>query len=110
MVEGPDLDKSVFVRCLGVLNVGSTRTWGGFDEDEDDDEMNGHSDAAGAFGIVEVSVGSTEREDGDADMDMGDRRRTNTGPRTVRMRRGEIWLVKWSGVRDAVARGECELV
>ena len=111
MVEGPDLAKAVFVRCLGVQTVGSRRAWGGLDEDEDDDEMNDNGDNTGAFGFVEVLCGYTGSDEGDRDMDLDNRRRNTVDEeRIVRMRRGEVWLVRWGGVRDAVARGECELI
>ena len=59
MVEGPDADKAVFVRCL-----------------RDAEE------------IIEVPGTDIRLE----------------------MRRGEIVVVRWSAIREAVGRGDCELI
>lgn len=103
MVEGPDLDKALFVRCLGVKQASNgtdtRRKNQGFDlqdDDDMDDALTGDE-----HGKLNVSCGFTGLP-GDRGMDDGQRR--------VQMRRGDIWIVRWRGVRDAVARGECELI
>lgn len=101
MIQGPDLDKAVFVRCLGVKR--QNRRFAGFDaEDEDMDRL----DRADAYDLVEVSCGFTST--GEATQDGA---RVPTGAeRFVHMQRGDIWIVRWRSVRGAVARGECELI
>lgn len=121
MVEGPDLDKAVFVRCLGVPKdtLGSRnerRNLYDFDEDmQDDGDEEKEEDTR--FGVVEVSCGFTSspanaQTSANDDPSSSIPRSTPraAGERTIRMRRGDIWMVRWSSVRDAVARGECELV
>jgi len=137
MVEGPDLEKAVWVRCLGLPRSQSSRKSGRRAYDAEDDLHDGRvvvdreeeeemrREAEGdAWGPVEVSCGfaSASRDDEeDTDMDASQRygstqrsRRSDrgaaAGERIVQMRRGEIWLVRWSGVRSAVNRGECELI
>lgn len=130
MVEGPDLDTAVWVRCLGVRGARSRRGAEGLEEDDSDDEdgdgrvlVDGEdrsNDDAEHFGDVQVSCGWTagerghgEGEDTAAFSQASRSQRDGRGPpgeRIARMRRGDIWLVRWSGVRDAVARGECELL
>lgn len=95
MIEGPDLDKAVFVRCLGPR--------------QSNDAMTNHSEQS----VVEVSCGYTQLSAGNQDDDSSDSQRQgqrNGAERIVRMRRGDIWVVKWREVRDVVARGECELI
>lgn len=135
MVEGPDLDKAVWVRCLGVRHSKDTngrrpRAYDAEDDlhddgrvvmdQEDEERMRRGED----WGPVEVSCGFISASgDGDEDADMGtasqgygstQRSRKSGGvtgeERVVDMQRGQIWLVRWSSVRDAVFRGECELV
>ena len=111
MVEGPDLDSAVFVRCLGRWRGQSSRITHrqpqGFDpEDQDMEERNGDLH----YGPIEVSCGYTapsEQDDANAD---GAGIRTYTQERTEIMRRGDIWIVRWRNVREAVARGDCELI
>lgn len=100
MVEGPDLDKAVFVRCLGLRRSGRSREDYGLPEDD--------MDEAESSGTVEVSCGFVSAG---ASSDPGDRGFASRGEeRTVQMRRGDIWIVRWRSVREAVARGECELL
>ena len=101
MIEGPDLDKAVFVRCLGVKR--SNRRFAGFDAEDED--MNG-LDEADAYDSVEVSCGFTNTEEGTQD----GARIPNGAERFVNMQRGDIWIVRWRSVRESVARGECELI
>lgn len=136
MVEGPDLDAAVWVRCLGVSGKGR-RGRGGrgerngleSDDDEDDDGqedgrvvLDARTGGGKTYGDVEISCGwvAGERRGEDEVMGgysgtlAGSRRSASApgpgGERVAKMRRGDIWLVRWSGVRDAVARGECELL
>jgi len=138
MVEGPDLDKAVWVRCLGVAEVTDLngRRPGAYDAEDDlyDDGkvvMDREEEArlkkgneSDAWRPVEVSCGFISASgEGDEDANMGaasqgygntQRSRRSGGnvggEKIVEMRRGEIWLVRWSSVRDAFFRGECELV
>jgi len=138
MVEGPDLDKAVWVRCLGVPRSRGTngrrpRAYDAEDDlyddgkvvmDREEEERMRRGEEGDAWGAVEVSCGfmSASGEGGeDADMGAASQAYGSTqrsrrlgsdsgGERVVEMRRGEIWLVRWSSVRDAVFRGECELV
>jgi len=129
MVEGPDLDTAVWVRCLGVPGGGQGgRERNGLESDDDGDDDGGRvvldardrdrREGDGAmYGEVEVSCGWTadeRREAADEDMrgTAGTRRSggQSGGERIAKMRRGDVWLVRWSGVRDAVRRGECELL
>ena len=108
MVEGPDMDTAVFVRCLGrwrgQSRQAASRGPHGF---EDDDEgVNGdHVDSA--YGTVEISCGFTATS---SNRTTDDTEGTYADERTETMRRGDIWIVRWSSVREAVARGECELI
>ena len=122
MVEGPDLDKAVFVRCLGIPppDAGTRRNgiggWRPEDDDEDDELRDAGAKEDASFGTVEVSCGYTETGGEDIDMAdaaVGGSRRTRAagaGEKVIGMRRGDIWIVRWSGVRDAVAKGWCELI
>ena len=112
MVEGPDLDTAVFVRCLGRWRGHSKKSIAqrsrGF-EDEDEDMENAHGEDQ--YAPVEVSCGYTahptdQNEDGVG----GENPRVPIEERRELMRRGDIWIVRWKSVREAVARGECELV
>lgn len=115
MVEGPDLDKAVFVRCIGRQRDPTQRSNGqdeGLDnEDEDGDDDHDMDEARNAYAPVEISGGfpsapSSSTRERVATQDEGSR----TAERRIRMRRGEIWIVRWSSVREAVASGECELI
>lgn len=108
MVEGPDLDKAVFVRCLGARRrvTDARRRAEMQDSVREDEEMDEDADVWEDYGPVEAACGFTET--GDADEDEASR--GFSGERTVQMRRGDIWIVRWRGVREAVARGECELL
>ena len=111
MVEGPDVDKAVFVRCLGIRNAAngpSHRRYRGLDEDDEveDDENE-------TFKPVDVSCGYSGADEDEQNVSRSmraARTRNEGGEKVISMRRGEIWIVRWSGVRDAVARGECELL
>lgn len=135
MVEGPDLDKAVWIRCLGVAQASGSngrrpRAYDAEDDlyddgkvvmDKDDEDNMRNGDA---WGPVEISCGfisASNNEDDEggargASQGYGSTQRTQRsgdgagGERVATMRRGEIWLVRWSSVRDAVFRGECELV
>lgn len=111
MLEGPDLDKAVFIRCLGVKTSGKRPGAGGdagFDMNENETIDARHEVE---YGPVEVSCGYTTAL-GEEGMDPSQRDdvRGITEERTEQMRRGDIWIVRWRGVREAVARGECELI
>lgn len=137
MVEGPDLEKAVWVRCLGRPQTDgpNRRRRKAYDAEDDlyddgrvvmnrdDEEELRRGDESDAWGPVEVSCGYTSASRADEDDDMngasqgyGSTQRSRrsaggaAGERIVNMRRGEIWLVRWSSVRDAVSRGECELI
>lgn len=115
MVEGPDLEKPVFVRCLGVAEEGTggprVRGRGGYgaglDSDDDDDEDAG--DTGTKWGEVEVSCGFTGAAEDDEDATMRGAG-GGGGERVVKMKRGEVWMMRWSAVREAFARGEVELI
>lgn len=111
MVEGPDLDSAVFVRCLGrwrgrSVAAGSQRSRG-FEEDEDMAGVNVDSH----YAPVEVSCGYTTPTN---DLDDGNAQESRASAyieeRRELMKRGDIWIVRWSSVREVVARGECELI
>lgn len=112
MIEGPDLDKAVFVRCLGVQRSGNqgnaARPNAGFGMDMDDmDDVRTEAD----YGVVDVSCGFTiSGTENGVDPSQRDNVRRLTEERIEQMRRGDIWIVRWRGVRQAVARGECELI
>lgn len=135
MIEGPDLDKAVWVRCLGVPQQEGSSRRHRREYDAEEDLMDGgrvvvdreteealrRGDESDKWRPVEVSCGFTSASRDDADDTDGpsqysstqrSRRsgRSNGGERVVEMRRGEIWLVRWSSVREAVTRGECELI
>jgi len=138
MVEGPDLDKAVWIRCLGVpqsrgANGRRPRAYDAEDDlyddgnvvmDREEEERMRRGEDSDAWGPVEVTCGFMSasgkgREDADmgaASQAYGSTQRSRrsggdtVGERIIDMRRGEIWLVRWSSVRDAVFRGECELV
>ncbi|KAI9725552.1 MAG: GINS complex subunit [Chrysothrix sp. TS-e1954] len=111
MVEGPDLEQAVFVRCLGIENATNgawNRRYRGLDEEDEMDDNEPET-----FGAVDVSCGfsgSAEDEQRSSRSARAVRSRDEGGEKIVSMRRGEIWIVRWSGVKDAVARGECELI
>lgn len=112
MVEGPDLDSAVFVRCLGQWrgkNAASTsHAPSGFDQE--DESMDGIS-GDGRYAPVEVSCGYTAPiPDQDGDNADGTQQSIYSEERRELMRRGEIWIVRWRSVREAVTRGECELI
>lgn len=120
MVEGPDLDKAVFVRCLGISMGSFARTRNGraARNDFDDDDMNLNDDIQEAqYRTVSVHCGYTARSEDEGQPDRPNNSQftqTQTpredGERVVEMRRGDIWMVRWSAVREAVQRGECELL
>ena len=103
MVVGPDLDKAVFVRCLGARKIKTA--FDGFDME--DDEMNGMG-GGDMYEPIDVSCGFTENGKEGENVNTGTRQPPTK--RRLQMRRGDIWIVRWRGVREAVARGECELV
>lgn len=106
MVEGPDLDKAVVVRCLGRQRAGAyTDSRGAFDEDEDE-TVESFAPVEMINGYAELQAANTAGEDSSS----REISRGQPEERTIRMQRGEIWLVRWSSVREAVASGECELL
>ena len=111
MIEGPDLESAVFVRCLGRWRghggKNSPRRHQSCDV-EDEDEVNG-IDGENQYGPIEVSCGYTATAE-DREEDAGGGPRIYTEERRELMRRGNIWIVRWSSVREAVTRGECELI
>jgi hypothetical protein len=136
MVEGPDLDKAVWVRCLGVPQQEDSSRRRRREYDAEADLMDGggvvvdrkteeelrRGDESDRWRPVDVSCGFTSASKDDADDTDGPSQYSNTqrsrrsgrstdhGERVVQMRRGEIWLLRWSSVREAVTRGECELI
>ncbi|KAI9668450.1 MAG: GINS complex subunit [Alyxoria varia] len=123
MVGEPDADKAVFVRCVGFPSSNTSaprkkRRGGnvpamGFGDDEDSDvDMDEIGGGEGGEEVVEVSCGFTplRTNDREGDDEEGETRDTGGREKTVRMRRGEIWVVRWMGVREMVARGAVELV
>ncbi|KIW10829.1 hypothetical protein PV08_10128 [Exophiala spinifera] len=81
MVEGPDVGSAVVVRCLAEL-------WG----NEDD--------------IENAAAGAAAAADDDDDQNDED-----NGPTVeLRMRGGEIWIVRWRDVKAGVERGDVELL
>lgn len=109
MVEGPDMDSAVFVRCLGTLGLreGDRGRRGLRDEDEDEDMRRGEERGDGV--VVSGGYGSVAGEGGrrgDGGGDEGGRGEE----RVIRMRRGDVWMVRWSAVREVVVAGECELL
>lgn len=120
MVEGPDVDKAVFVRCLGTpTGTSSSRRNGrAARNDFDDDDMDMNDDVQEEeYRPVSVHCGYTARSDGEEQGNRpGSSQPTQTqtpredGERIIQMRRGDIWMVRWSAVREAVQRGECELL
>lgn len=103
MVEGPDLDKAVFVRCLGIPKSG--RGYG--EVDLSDDGMD-ERDAQDSYKSLDVSCGFTSSTTSSDPDKRG--LRSAGGENTIQMRRDDIWIVRWRSVRQAVARGECELL
>jgi hypothetical protein len=137
MIEGPDLDKAVWVRCLGApQEEGSSRRNRRREYDAEEDLMDGgrvvvdreteeelrRGDESNKWRPVEVSCGFTSASRDDPDSADGPTQYSSTqrsrrsgrsvsqGERVIEMRRGEIWLVRWSSVRESVTRGECELI
>lgn len=113
MVEGPDVDKAVFVRCIGRRKA-STQLNGhrqyDFDNDDENDRVviddaNLHEQAL--YEGIEVNCGYADANEPDA---RSNTRTVRNGQRIAMMKRGEIWLLRWSSVRDAVGMGECELI
>ena len=102
MIEGPDLDKAVFVRCLGVKKQGRN-----FEAFETQEEEKGNGDAEETFGAMDASCGFTDVSDSNEDAGQMEGFR---GERMIHMRRGDIWVVRWRSVREAIARRECELL
>lgn len=115
MVEAPDLDRAVFVRCLGVprdMPEPRRRYGGGLDIDDNDDNDEDELDRMDVrFGEVEVLCGFTGEVHGGGDEeDVAMRGHGGGGEKVVKMRRGEIWMVRWSAVKEMFARGVVELV
>ncbi|KAL9082855.1 MAG: hypothetical protein Q9159_006145 [Coniocarpon cinnabarinum] len=110
MVEGPDLNAAVFVRCLGRWRgkSGTRRPQRSYELNDEDEDMNG-MDGNNRYEPVEVSCGHTGRAEEQEDSLSGGPR-TYTEERRETMHRGDIWIVRWSSVREAVSRGECELI
>ena len=85
MVQGPETKSVIFVRCLKeevrVVVPGADG-----DEEEEEDE----DDGFGGGGRDEMR--KKEREAG------------------TRMRRGEVWVVRWEGVKEAWRKGEVEVL
>jgi len=114
MVEGPDVDTVVFVRCLGP-NGASQRLrrgregpgqYGGLEGDDDDEEDERDNDDDDEVVAISGGYGSVGGE--------GHARNANGSvrgeERIIRMRRGDVWLARWSAVKEAVTQGVCELL
>ena len=110
MVGGPNMNTAVFIRCLGRWrgHSGRRRPPRHRGLDIDDEDMNGGPEE-GRYEPVEVSCGYTGQIH-DRVENAADGGRIFTEERREKMRRGDIWIVRWSGVREAIARGECELI
>ncbi|KAL9057764.1 MAG: hypothetical protein Q9162_002105 [Coniocarpon cinnabarinum] len=110
MVEGPDLNAAVFVRCLGRWQgkSGTRRPQRSYELNDEDEDMNG-VDSNNLYEPVEVSCGHTGRTE-EQDDSLSGGPRIYTEERRETMHRGDIWIVRWSSVREAVSRGECELI
>lgn len=117
MVEGPDLDTVVFVRCLGPIGVGRRAQrrrdgygrYGALEGHEDDEAVDADErDNKADDDVVAVSggYGSVRGEDNARNADGSVRGEA----RIIRMRRGDVWLVRWSAVREAVIQGVCQLL
>lgn len=117
MVEGPDLDKAVFVRCLGAP-TGTTshirNDRGALDDFDDNMDMNDDMQEE-QYRPVSVSCGyvaaaSDDRARENSTISTQSQSQAQDAERIIEMHRGDIWMVRWSAVRDAVRTAECELL
>lgn len=109
MVEGPDLDKAVVVRCLGRRRPGSWQD----QVDGHDSEKDAELATAERFAPIDIICGYAElpsQTNADEDAGIAGSSRGHAEERRVQMKRGDVWIVRWSSVREAVALGECELL
>ncbi|KAL2398533.1 hypothetical protein ABEF93_001073 [Exophiala dermatitidis] len=84
MVEPPDADTAVVVRCLSSEGRGRDEGEGVWSNEPDLDDMS-------------QGVSDQDKRGGGATVEL-------------RMRRGEVWVVRWRDVRGGVERGELELL
>lgn len=115
MVEGPDLDRAVFVRCLGIpaheTSNAAVLTRGGLDDDMDQRDPPRQP----RYAAVDISCGHAALSQSggsgdDPDSTQMQAFRQHGAERIISMKRGDIWMVRWRSVQDAVAIGHCELV
>lgn len=117
MVEGPDLDKAVFVRCLGIPAGTGSRARNGrgalydFDDDADmNDDMQEEQYRPVVISCGYVAATNDDRARENSMAPTQSQSQAQDAERIIDMRRGDIWMVRWSAVRDAVRRGQCELL
>lgn len=114
MVQGPDIDRAVFVRCLAVPEISSVN---------DNERTLSRHDGAMLLedwrqeyphGTFKLSYGITTSLNIDDDSSIRPSQSTQgrhvSEERVIEMRSGDIWMVRWSAVRGAVMRGVCELI